>query len=152
MMESHVAYIMKKTLVTLAGTAMLVSVLMLSVPSTSVAKEVTKSKKERRSLFSELSKKEKEEMTDAVAEDLGNLLGEDGEKIKGRIARGEDIEQIVESHGLSIPEAISLAETKQREALKYEIERKVENGDISTVSAKTLLEKISKRDDIRYLS
>ena len=151
MMESYTAYTMKKTLVTLAGTAMLVSVLMLSVPTTSIVKEGVRNKRERRSLFSELSKKEKEEMTDAVATDLGILLGEDGEYIKKRIARGENIEEIVTSHGLSLSEAITLAETKQKEALTQEIREKVKKGDITAVSAELLLQKISQRGSSQYL-
>lgn len=133
---------MKKVLFTLAGSAMLISVLTLSASEIPL-KDTGKTRSQRRSLFAELSKKEKDEMRDMVAQDLSDILGQSKDEIKEKINGGENIKDIISGYGATVEDVLSVAKERQRQALLAEIELRREKGQISEDTRKVFLEKMT---------
>ncbi len=136
---------MKKTILSLVGTAALLSILSsnpaLSEGAKGAGRKEGVERGKRRGLFTELAPGQKSELEECMAKELAEVLSKNPEYIISEFKQGKTVDAIIEESGytlLSVQEKISLLH-------KEKIRKKLESREESDPSLLSKIEEMKKK-------
>ncbi len=136
---------MRKTMLSLVGTAALLSIISSSIALQErvvLGRKQTVERGRKKSAFTQLDTSQKSEIELCMAEDLAMVMNKTPEEVMKEFVQGKTVESIVEENGLTLQIAKQKLDQLHKEKLRMKLKMCTDEKSISLLKVEQMYKKI----------